>query len=161
MGISTNAHICYGILFEEDFEFPWEQEKYLDGDLEEWWLKINNYKSPFELFDEHGGYLNGKNPTDTELTTWYDHKKNFLEQKKIPIELVNCCSGNYPIYIVAIPSTVLTASRGYPITVVLSNLIFSTQERQALIDFCVIYCGMTREYCEESVKWYLASYTDL
>lgn len=158
MGVSTDAHICYGILFEEGFEFPWEQDQ--DDSLEDWWLEINGYKPPFELFDEHGNYLDGKEPTIEKSQEFYDHEVRFLRTHKIPINLVNCCSGNYPIYIVAIPSTVLKANRGYPISFDIDKLVFSMTEKQALIDFCVSYCNVTREYCEENAKWYLASYTD-
>ncbi|KKM61996.1 hypothetical protein LCGC14_1526060, partial [marine sediment metagenome] len=28
MGVSTNGQICYGIMFDEDTEFPWDEDKY-------------------------------------------------------------------------------------------------------------------------------------
>lgn len=46
MSTSTNGEICYGILFEEGYEFPWN-----DGEMIEWWEDKPNSSSslPFEL----------------------------------------------------------------------------------------------------------------
>lgn len=51
MGVSTNAQICYGILFDEDFEFPWNGGEYGGGfdDLIEWWEKTNTTPVPVTL----------------------------------------------------------------------------------------------------------------
>ena len=53
MGTSTDGRINYGILFEEDFQFPWDEDEKYDGDIEQWWMyKVHGYKNPIELFDE-------------------------------------------------------------------------------------------------------------
>lgn len=36
MGISTDGEICYGIIFEDGYEFPWDIDH--EGDPEMWWI---------------------------------------------------------------------------------------------------------------------------
>ena len=56
MGVSTNAILCFGISFDEDTIFPWGDG---EDEMKEWWLEVNGYQPPFELFDEHGDWLDG------------------------------------------------------------------------------------------------------
>jgi len=73
MGNRASSNLCYGMIFEEGFEFPWTDE---DGnsDLDKWWLKVNGYKEINKLFGDDGEWLpeydNGlkhwENPTTTE-----------------------------------------------------------------------------------------------
>lgn len=35
MTTSTNAELCFGIEFDEGYEFPWDEEW---EDIEDWWI---------------------------------------------------------------------------------------------------------------------------
>lgn len=97
MGQSTNGQLCYGVVFEDGYEFPWDAEPF-DGDLEEWWRAENG-------FDDTKGY-----PAEG----WLEYQKQFDAERPCPAKLINYCSGEYPMYMLAIPSTALTAWRGSP-----------------------------------------------
>lgn len=151
MSVSTDGQICFGVLLEEGAELPWNDESY-DGDIENWWLAINGFKSSVEIYDEKGEYIGGKRPDDATITKYFDEKHDFLKKHPV-LELVNYCSGDYPMYILAVPRTVLSASRGYPHEFNPSLLYVTDNERNSLVAFC-------KEHGLEvgEPRWYLSSY---
>jgi hypothetical protein len=118
MGISTDGSVCYGILFDEGFEFPWDDEEN-EGYIEDWW-------------------------------------KNFNEDVECPVEIVNVCSCDYPIHILAVKGSVRTCSRGYPTDIDMNTLLSSVgaKKHQELLEFCNKYKIDTDE---ETPKWWLGS----
>jgi len=66
MGQSTDGQICYGVKFEEDFEFPWDDDPYLDED--DWWLE---------------------GASEAEID---EHRRDWLKAHPLPFELVNLVS---------------------------------------------------------------------
>ena len=147
MGVSTNGIICYGISFEEDFEFPW------DDDWDEWWIKICGYKPLFEMYDEKGEYIAGMKPAQEDRDKYWDHKYKFKKEHPMPVEIVTHCSGDYPMYIIAIPRTVMSASRGYPLEFFPDDLKDTLEDENILLQFCKDH-GIEHE---EMPKWWLAS----
>lgn len=153
MGVSTDGEISYGIAFEEDFEFPWDGDH--EGDLDDWWLAVNGYKPPFELYDDEGEYINGVRPPQEQFDDCYEAERIFLKDHPLPVELVNVCSREYPMYIVALKGTVLTASRGFPKTFDPASLVVTDEQRNTLMEFC-----RTHSINAVGVEpgWYLSSY---
>ena len=150
MGTSTDAIICFGVSFEEDTEFPWDDNKW--SDIDEWWLyEVCGYKDPFEMWDETGNYIDGIEPPEEKQNEYYDTRRAFKEKHPLLIELVPHCHCDNPMYIVAAKGTVLTASRGYPQEVTPEILTVSNETREALINFCKEH-GL-----EGEPKWWLAS----
>lgn len=161
MGVSTDGQICFGIPFEEDYIFPWDNEKY-EGDFDEWYLyEICGYKNPFELYNDKGEYIDGKKPLKDKILEYHDTKSNFSKEYPSPIELVNYCSGDCPMYIIAIPRSFKSNSRGYPKVFDPKELTVTDEEKQNLIDFCEKYCKPTEDTCCEFPKvepeWCLSS----
>lgn len=154
MGTSTNGQINYGILFEEDFKFPWDEEH--DGDIEKWWIyKVHGYKNPIELYDKDGNYINGIKSTPEQEKIYYDALGKFIESHPVPIDTINVCSGDYPIYILISKSSIsLSASRGCPMGFKPENLKTSQEDSDKLIQFCKDH---DIEFTGE-LKWYLSSY---
>lgn len=74
MGVSTNAEISYGIIFEEDFEFPWTDGE--DNDIDNWWLyTVNGYKHPFEIYDDKGMRIEGID--EARKDAYYEEMRTF------------------------------------------------------------------------------------
>lgn len=152
MGTSTDGQICYGIMFEEGIEFPWS-DKYED-DIESWWLyEVCKYKPAFEIYDSDGEYLDGKRPSEERVLLYYQQKREFEAAHPMPVKVVNYCSYEYPMYILAVPSTCLTNSRGYPAEFDPSKLVVSPEEAQALWDFCE-----NNGIAMDEPGWYLSSF---
>ena len=80
---------------------------------------------------------------------WVDKSQN----ENLPVKLVNCCSDDYPIWIVSIPSSVMRCRRGYPVDFKFESLLVTTKEVQKLMDFCEKYL-----HVDDEPKWYLSSY---
>ena len=153
MGVSTNGQICFGVEFEEDYEFPWDAEEF-GGDEDDWWLKVSGFKQSFKIYTEDGmDYL--PEVTNEMKKAYFQEERDFKEaHDSAPVELVNTCSGDYPMYILAIPCTIFSASRGYPVAFELRDLEVNIGDVIALEKFC-------NEYNLEGLgkaKWFLSSY---
>ena len=72
MGLSTDAHIAYGISFEDDYEFPWDNEEY-EGCTDSWWRNVNGYKPTMEMWDKDGEYIEGV--TKEQESEYYREKR--------------------------------------------------------------------------------------
>ena len=131
MGQSTDAQICYGIQVEDDAELPWDE---YDGDIEEWWLhKVCGYTNPFEMFDDNGNWIGRKEFPQDKQDEYFQSRREFEATHPLPILLVRHCSGDYPMYIVALESTYLMARRGYPREL---ELNFYDGNDDTLVEFC-------------------------
>lgn len=133
MGVSTDGQICFGNVYEEGFEFPWDEY-----DLEDWWRKEQG-------FDESKGY-----PAEG----WLDYQKEFDAAHPCSVELVNYCSGDCPMYILAVPSTCKSNNRGYPEQFEPLELVVPEGELKTFHDFCIKHDLIP----EEDAAWYLTSY---
>jgi hypothetical protein len=151
MGTSTNGQLCYGTAFDEEFEFPWG-----DGEIEDWWTyTVHGFKHSFELFDADGNFLNGREPPkDDEVSRYFEERRVFDASHRIPVELVNYCSGDYPMYAIAVSSTVRTSTRGSPTVVDPASLVVTHDERAELLKFFADH-GIE---ATEPPAWLLTSY---
>jgi hypothetical protein len=137
MGVFTNGQICYGIIFEEGYEFPWNSEDF-DGDIEEWWLVESGWEyedeKPFEQYSKR--------------------RRDWEESHPLPVKLVNYSSSNYPAYVLACPSSEVTVDNGYTKVFKPNTLIASGKELNNLLQFCEKY-GLL---CDNGPDWILSSY---
>jgi hypothetical protein len=142
MSTSTDGQLCYGLTFEEDYEFPW------DGmDLDEWWRDIEGcpVESPYA---EGGDYKPG-----ITINDYFEQRRRWDDDNPLPIELVNCCSGDCPIWILAIPASVMFCRRGYPLAFDRVDLTVTYEDVQKLLGFCKRFDIEVTE-----LKWLLSSY---
>jgi hypothetical protein len=153
MGVSTNGQICFGVVCEEDTEFPWDDGEW-GGDIEEWWrTAVCGYIPEEEIYDESGGYIGGKEPSREKIASYHDAQRAFDALHPVPVELVNYCSDDCPMYILAVPSSSLSCSRGYPESFRPEDLKVSQEEIDSLLEFCRTH-GI--EHGEPG--WWLTSY---
>jgi len=160
MGVSTDGQLSFGIAFEEEYCFPWDEEKW-EGDIGDWWVcGICGYKPPFELYNSDGGYVNGERPPEEKLSEYYDHRSKFEANNPMPVNPVMHCSYDYPMYIIAVNGTESSNSRGYPTEVNPDSMVVTDEQIRVLVDFCTKYCQPQDEYTERpnmEPKWYLTS----
>lgn len=134
MGVSTDGQICYGVLFDEDYEFPWIVDG--DNDVDTWWRNKHGFTHSFELYDSEGNYLNGVNPSKEQISAYYAEERSFDAANPLPVEVVNYCSCDFPMYILAVPSSTKSARRGYPEEFDPAKLTVTEQEKADLLKFC-------------------------
>lgn len=150
MSQSTNGQLCYGILFPEGFEFPWDDLKYGNDDsLKTWWREVNGFKHAKEVFDSDGNYIDGM--TDD---AYFMEGHDFDKSHPLPVELINYCSGDCPMFILAVPSTVIISRRGYP--EVVSLKVWPQIDFEALADFLKNHSLDNGD--GNKCQWYLSSY---
>ena len=112
MGTSTDAILCYGISVDEGDELPWsDRDKYDDG-IYDWWIEESRWKPSIQPYDEDGEPL--PNVSKEAIDRYHQERYNFSKTHPLPIELVEHCSYEYPMSIIAVPGTVTRASRGFP-----------------------------------------------
>jgi hypothetical protein len=149
MSISSDGQICYGIHIGE--ELPWvDYDEDDDFDEEEWWRSETGFvRQHRELFDQDGGYVDGVEPSDEECSAYFEEQRDWLRLHPLPFIIVNCCSYDYPDYILAIPGTFQTVSRGYPEEV--RPFVVDDEKLRAFREFVEKYSVVGDE------KWYLSS----
>lgn len=122
------------------------------SDLEGWWTEVTGWIAPPMVYDSNGQRISGV--TEQEIKEYWNSRRQHLKDNPLPVEFVNCCSGSYPIYIAAVPSSFLTASRGHPEEISLKHFTQPReQEVKALLEFCAKYLQISNEI----PKWYLSS----
>lgn len=133
MSRSTNGELCYGIIFEDGYEFPWDdREKGYCGDHDEWYI-AEVLKMIFES---------------------YSDRFDYMKTNPMPFEVLNYCSGEYPMYILAVRGTVKTARRGDPVTFDPKDLVVDEEAVDKFLEFC-----KEHELVGESpIGWHLTSY---
>lgn len=151
MGVSTNGQLCFGVLFEEGYEFPWE-----DDGLEDWWLIESGWTWDGEYpYTEDGkDYAPGFTPDDPRIDAFYTSQSRWKESHPCPVIDVNYQSGEAPAYLIAIPSTLIEAYRGYPEVIDPSRLVVTDEDVQTILDFCDRY---SLEF-EGEPAWFLSSF---
>ena len=153
MGVSTDGQLCFGYLFEEGFEFPWDDEQFEDG-YEDWWKHINGYENPHEdPFTDDGEWKEGFSRDCPKTEIYYDYKRKWESNNPFPVEIINYCSYDCPMYIIAIPETCKSNRRGYPVEVDPATLVVPEQ-LQRFKDWFEEHNIET----EGEPKWWLSSF---
>lgn len=154
MGVSTDGQIGFGVVFEEGYEFPWD--KHTSEDIDDWWTEeVLGFKHSFEIYDEKGNYIGGEKPPQETIDRYYKEWSDFRDSHpKVPVELINYCSGDYPMYMLAVPSSCKSNSRGDAEEFDPAALRVTDAEKQTLLDFCKKY----KLKYEKGPGWYLTSY---
>ncbi len=155
MSTSTDGQIGFGVIFGDGYEFPWDRQPY-DGDIDEWWLEeVLKFKSSFRIFSEDGSYVGGQRPPQETIDKYFEERNDFkAAHPKLPVELVNYCYVDYPMWMLATPSSYRRNSRGEAVEFNPSTLRVCEEEKQALLDFCKKH---NLEF-EKGPAWYLTSY---
>lgn len=159
MGTTTDGLIVLGILFPEGFVFPWDRTDEDDedgGDIDDWWRKLCGWKD--RVFDWEDASPKAK----AQREAWFKERMAFDKEHPLPVELVNVCYIDSPIWILAVPGVGLTASRGDPVVFCPADLAETVDARKVaeLIAFCEKYCmgNEDNEPVELVPAWYLGSY---
>ena len=119
MGVSTDAMLVFGIDLDED---GGQFEDQIDREL-----NIPDYGSP-------------------DRPSYEEIKKM---ENDFPVTIVKHCSGECPMYIVAIPGTLMQASRGYPR--IIDGLEVSAEKVEKFKAWCA------KNGIEDEPTWLLAS----
>jgi hypothetical protein len=149
MSVSTNGIIFYGLLFDEGFEFPWDDD---DDSLDGWWHGLKNPNYPYT---SDGAYKDEIDSRDHPMVLAYVESRIAWEAANpVPVELVNYCSESVPMYGLAVPGTVIECRRGYPIEISTSTIDWDVTKERLMWEFLEEY----KIKYEGNLKWYLASY---
>lgn len=156
MGISTEGIIAYGIICEEGYEFPWVLDEECDGDIDEWWRKVNGFTPLYNLYDEEGNYAKGFYDGDPRVKEHFLHMREWEVNNPMPVQMENYCSGGCSYFALIVPGSVIKCYRGHATRFDPSGLTVSEEGKQDLEDF-VEQWGI--EF-ESGPGWFLMCYTD-
>jgi len=151
MSVSTDGQLCFGSMFDEGYEFPWDEDRF-GGEIEYWWLEELGWKPPVEVYDEGGRRIDGVE--DSDIAKYYGDRRAILKANPLPVQPVNYCSGECPMYILAVPSTCLSAYRGYPKSLSPGEFTVDDADLESFNIFCRNY-----DLLEGPTTWWLSSYT--
>jgi hypothetical protein len=150
MGVSTNGQLCYGILYEEGFEFPWTDSG--EEDWEQWWRDENNYVPPYKPEELWGEEERVEGVTEEMIDEYFDKQREWDKANPLPFDVINVCSGDYPIYMLCVPSSFHKAWRGDP--VVIESLEVDEDDVQSFLVFLDKY----NLSGTQDPQWFLSSY---
>lgn len=156
MSDKIHVHICYGLLFERDFEFPWREDEKLEGDWEEWWYRQQEgYPTTDEFYDEDGEYLEG---VTREMVDARDEEREAWREKvgvPPPFKAIDCCTSDCERLILAVPSTVQDADWWEPIAFEPDALHVSFEETIRLGTFIKQHIPDAPPFAP---RWYASAY---
>lgn len=150
MGSCSDATICFGIAFEEGYEFPWDSMEF-DNDLEDWWLSVNNYEPPFQLWQEdENGVFQYVEENRHRSSEYYQHQRDWLKEHPLPVEEHRC--GSYECYntVLAVPNTTVDGDWEYPTEFNPKDLVISPTDLRPFEEFIDKYVPDAKE-----PKWLL------
>jgi len=151
MGVSTDGQLSFGVTFEEGFEFPWDFDH--NGDIESWWLDVRGFlPSVPRPWTKDGDYAPGFIKSDPRITEWLSQKSTWLKANPIPVEVVNYCSGDYPLYLLATRHT--ENYRGYPKKIDPHAMLDTRRDAERLKKFMDEW-GIEND---QEPAWWLSSY---
>ena len=116
MGVSTDGILVLGIDLGEDLP------EFMGDDFDTWLEEQSGINPP-----NHNDY-------DNDWPKYWDAMREYKQD--FPVDVVRHCSGDYPMYILAVNGTEHKASRGDPVIIDPVNLSFNTIEVEKFIDFC-------------------------
>ncbi len=152
----VDGQICYGLLLDEGVKLPWDGN--LQGDIMRWWCYVAlDFVPSVELFDNQGHYLDDSIPSIVEIERYFEERDSFLaSHQSLPVEMLNVQCTRDPIWILAIPDSIIKSDWGYPETFNPMDLAKKAPLvwNKILTDFCVAY---DIEY-RGIPQWYLSSY---
>lgn len=169
MGQSTDAILVFGHEYGEDPEvFPWYDEEEGDHDEEKWWYDQHGLaKRLTEIYEIWGEWEKDMpyaqhNERSAQFAAAFPElaaEKEALHEARralgdMPVEVVRHCSGDYPMYILAVPGTKVRASRGHPEVIDPKSFIttISVDAWQGAAEFC------KKWDIEFKPQWFLVSY---
>src|SRR5258707_12832341 len=101
MSQSTDAIIAYGVDFQEEHPFPWDDgsdETRLDFD--HWWAAQNGVHPPAQEWNEGNKSV---------YQTYWEQVRAGNKDCPCPVEVIRHCHHDYPMWILAIPGTKIQA----------------------------------------------------
>lgn len=150
MGVSTNGQLSYGVVFDEGYEFPWDVD--WDGDADRWWRSVNNFVNPYEYpYDDVGNIKPGM--TEEQRDKYWRAVFDWDKANPLPVEIVNYCSGDCAMYLLAVKGFHFSASRGYPEAIDIDDLTRIDDAHKVLTDFMARWGISGGE-----PMWWLSSY---
>ena len=107
MGSSPRGQIRFGVGFEEDSEFPWDDGKYygIDG----WWEDVKGYKPKHQPFDSEGDYAEGWSSGDPRFAEHDAQLEEWRRNNPMPVEVDSHGTGDYPLCMLVVPGYGLTS----------------------------------------------------
>jgi hypothetical protein len=145
MGSDARATICFGIVLDNETEYPWSD------DIEDWWFNaVCGYIPPFRVFDEKGNFLNGIQ--DEKCDEYYNHKNGFKKAHPLPVELIYQGYGDEPSPILSVLKTKLSTEWDAALEIPY-HLEVKEENLKAFTEFCKTHLNT-----DEKPKWLLSAY---
>lgn len=155
MGVSTDAILFYGHVFDTEGCVPWETDDEDDNDWEDRYAAARGLSQPSEAYPQHWPGPTGYSPEEQRiLSLWFDYWaacRKLVEE--CPCEILTHCSADYPMPYVAIKASRQCANRGGPVEATTENEDSLDWDEQ-IQDFCTLMGIET----EAPPRWWLVSY---
>lgn len=143
MTTSTDGILCYGYILPDE-GLPWQTDKY-DNDFEKWYY---SEVVPFKFA------INWDSADSILRQQYFDKKWEFKQTNPLPGELVNYCSRDYPLYIIATEEH--RCNKGKPVEITYRNF-YNRDKANKLREFLLKYKIIEKT---EKASWWLCSYQE-
>jgi len=148
MGTTTDAYLFYGFTIYDPEEGEGEMPPWMDDESDEGSLEWEDVlATKLGLSKPDGAYIDHEG----EYRTYWKERGKLAEGAGCVVD--THCSGEYPIYFVALKDKYFRASRGNPTEIDMGSMVITSMEKEKLRRFCELL-----EIPWQEPKWYLASY---
>lgn len=161
MGMDADADISFGVAFDEGQDFPWTE----NGDIEDWWRKINGFVPLYEYdwvrdptpatYNHIAVFKDGRALTDEELKAHYQHKKDWDEAHPMPVMERSFGSDARSCTLLVVPSSHIHGSWDSPTKFDPSKLLVSLKDLEAFRQFMKTYMP---DAPTDNYGWMLTAY---
>lgn len=152
MGITIYAQLNFGIAFEEDNKFPWNDKKY-NYDIDKWWEEIKGFKNLIESpFDENGNYKTGFNDRSQIAKDYFKAHLEWGKANPLPVQVINYSDSDDPKYIIATKTIEVEWGEAENIDI---TLLGDTEEAEKILIAFLTEFGIETMY---KPNWLLSAY---
>lgn len=113
-GEMIDGEISYGVYVGESDNLPWDHNGW-DCEIN-WWKSVQGFQNTeWCPYTPEGGLKEGVGDYDPRIGAYFNAAVRWLSKNPLPFDLVNASSYELPLWILAVPGSVRTARRGFPV----------------------------------------------
>lgn len=159
--MSFEALLVFGIPLVEGTDLPWREDPddpAEDDEVKDWWVKETGFEPTVQVWTADGNYLDGFDDDSPEIEQYFVELRAHLKKNPLPVEVVEHCGSEHPMYVLAPPGVVIRANPGDLVSLgeAMAAAIEKGVDHRSVREFARKYFG--DDVADADMKWWLCAY---